>query len=79
MQSVYFQWWCKVVNALSVHLKLIKKKNIFLALNESLHGPSPCGRTDSFFVSYAYLLNKNNNKKNLCLFMETILMSSNAM
>lgn len=57
---------------------MIKNKiiNLFLAVNESLHGPSPCGRSDSFFVSYAYLLNKNTP---LCLFMETVLMSSHAM
>lgn len=50
-----------------------KKKNL-LAVNESLHGPSPYGRTDPFFVSYAHLLNKK-----LCLFMETIFVSSCAM
>lgn len=49
------------------------KKNL-LAVNESLHGPSPYRRTDPFFVSYAHLLNKK-----LCLFMETVFVSSCAM
>lgn len=71
MQCFYSQW-CRVVNAFSVHLK-VEKKNL-LAVNESLHGPSPYGRTDPFFVSYAHLLNKK-----LCLFMETIFVSSCAM
>lgn len=37
---------------------MIKTPQPFLAVNESLHGPLPCSRTDSCFVSYASLLHK---------------------
>lgn len=37
---------------------MVKNPWPFLAVNESLHGPLPCSRTDSCFVSYAYLLHK---------------------
>lgn len=42
-----------------------KNPQPFLAVNESVHGPLPCSRTDPCFVSYAYLLHKT---KPLCLF-----------
>lgn len=52
-----------------------KKTQPFLAVNESLHGPLPCSRTDSCFVSYAYLLHKNQTP---CAFSETVSVSSQA-
>lgn len=54
---------------------MIQYPQPFLAVNESLHGPLPCSRTDSCFVSYAYCY----TNQTPCAFSETVSVSSQAM
>lgn len=56
--SVVVQGHLKTRKNVSLSSNDKKKPQPFLAVNESLHGPLPCSRTDSCFVSYAYLLHK---------------------